>query len=275
MLKAVRDGRLPARGHDRQPVLVRRAADVWHRRTSPAGWPPPGPRSYDYRVEWAPGFEPPLYPATDHWTVASSRSGLTAPVSGTLATLDLAVDRGHPARRRDRRAGRPDRPEPAGRGAVLGARPRRRDRPRWDGRRPDAARCRSRSSSTTTPTWSVGMPIKIPGVSTSSPRFVDLLGDGHHELLLATSDGEIHAYRSDMTELPGFPLLADVSPWWPSGSPTAVGRSHPDASRRVRRRRAGGGRSVPRRPPRDRRHRPRRQGLRVVGHRPAAGRPCP
>ena len=83
-----------------------------------------------------------------------------------------------------------------------------------------------------------GSPMAIAGVSSSSPRFVDLLGDGHQELLMATSDGEIHAYRPDMTELPGFPVEADPSPWWPSDSPTAEGRRDPRPPRRIRGRRA-------------------------------------
>ena len=79
----------PARGDDRQPVVVRRAADLGTA-TVTGRVAAPRARSYDYRVEWAPGLEPPLYPATDHWTVAATHTGLTAPLSGTLATLDLA-----------------------------------------------------------------------------------------------------------------------------------------------------------------------------------------
>ena len=62
--------------------------------------------------------------------------------------------------------------------------------------------------------------MKIPGVSTSSPRFVDLLGDGHTELLLATERrrdprlplGHDRAARASRSH-------ADVSPWWPAARP--------------------------------------------------------
>ena len=89
MLKALRDGRLPPEAMIDSPswfdvLPTSGTANVTGRVAAPRA------RSYDYRVEWAPGLEPPLYPATDHWTVASSHSGLTAPVSGTLASLDLA-----------------------------------------------------------------------------------------------------------------------------------------------------------------------------------------
>ena len=116
-----------------------------------------------------------------------------------------------------------------------------------------------------------GMPVKVPGASTSSPRFVDLLGDGHHGAAAG------HRRRRD----PRLPLGHDRAARLPAagrrvalvadGLAHGDGRSHPHPSRRLRCGRAGGGRPVPRRPPRDRGHRPRRQGLRVVRHRSAPG----
>ncbi len=41
----------------------------------------------------------------------------------------------------------------------------------------------------------------------ASPRFADLDGDGRDELVLPTSDGKIHAFRGDGTELPGWPAM--------------------------------------------------------------------
>ncbi len=219
MLKAVRDGRIPPEAMIDAPAWfdvlgTTGTAAVTGRVAAPRA------TSYDYQVQWAPGFEPPLYPATDHWTTAVTRTGLTAPVSGTLATLDLAAIA----------ATLPD----GGNGTPVD--PSMQDRPdeeKFSVRVRVVVTAHGGAGDGLTgemhkqvfvhhdPDLMAGMPVKVAGASTSSPRFVDLLGDGHQELLLATADGEIHAYRSDMTELPGFPLLGDVSPWWPAGSPAA------------------------------------------------------
>ncbi len=220
MLKAVRDGRIPPEAMIDSPAWfdllgATGTAAVTGRVAAPRA------QSYDFQVQWAPGFEPPLYPATDHWTTVASRTGLTAPTSGTLATLDLASIA----------AALPD----DARGAPVD--PSMQDRPDEEkfsvrirvvvtahGGSGDglAGEMQKQVFVHDDPDLVSGMPVAVPGASTSSPRFVDLLGDGHQELLLATADGEIHAFRPDMTELPGFPLLADVSPWWPSTSPTAT-----------------------------------------------------
>lgn len=46
----------------------------------------------------------------------------------------------------------------------------------------------------------------------ASPRMTDLDGDGRDELLLATSDGWVHAFRGDGTELPGWPVHLNTYP---------------------------------------------------------------
>ncbi|MBI5495459.1 MAG: hypothetical protein HY904_10585 [Deltaproteobacteria bacterium] len=40
----------------------------------------------------------------------------------------------------------------------------------------------------------------------ASPRFSDVDGDGRDELVLAVSDGRVHAFRADGSELPGWPV---------------------------------------------------------------------
>ena len=64
-------------------------------------------RSYDYRVEWAPGLQPPAYPATDTWHVAAERTDVRSPRHGTLAHARPRPDRRGAARRWPRRTGRP------------------------------------------------------------------------------------------------------------------------------------------------------------------------
>ena len=55
-------------------------------------------------------------------------------------------------------------------------------------------------------------PIDLGTDGASSPVLVDLDGDNRNELVVATSDGVIHAYRPDGTELPGWPVHTDPLP---------------------------------------------------------------
>ncbi|MDX6699068.1 MAG: hypothetical protein QOE65_2465 [Solirubrobacteraceae bacterium] len=57
-----------------------------------------------------------------------------------------------------------------------------------------------------------GFPKKLPSDGAASPVLVDLDGDNRNELVLATSDGVVHAYRSDGSELPGWPAEVDGLP---------------------------------------------------------------
>ena len=69
-----------------------------------------------------------------------------------------------------------------------------------------------------------GFPIFIGSGGESSPKMADIDGDGHLDLLYATSGGELHVYSTTSTgvhELPGFPFKADfadgVNPTPPPG----------------------------------------------------------
>jgi hypothetical protein len=181
--------------------------------------------AYDYRVEWAPGLQPPLYPATDRWRVAARRSGLTAPLSGRLATLDLARiaaalpggGKGAPV---DPATGRPDEERFSVRLRVVvtahgGTGDGRLDK--WS-----TAEMQKQIFVHQDPDQVAPLPQRVPGAGTSSPSFVDVNGDGRNELLLATDDGAIHAFIGPgRAELPGFPLHGDYSRWWNPRSPAA------------------------------------------------------
>lgn len=219
MLKAVRDDVIPPEAMIDSPAWfgvlpITGTATVTGRVAAPRA------RSYDYRVEWAPGLQPPAYPATDTWTVAGSGTGLTSPLSGTLATLDLASiaaalpDGGHGAPVDTANQSRPDEERFAVRLRVVVT---------AHGGPTDGLQGEFQKQVFVhdDPDLVAGFPRSVPGASSSSPRFVDLLRDGRTELLLATSDGAIHAYLSDGSELPGFPVHADPAPWWPTGSATA------------------------------------------------------
>lgn len=176
--------------------------------------------SYDYRVDWAPGAQPPAHPQTDTWTVVEEQLGLTAAVSGQLADLDLAAvaaalpggGQGTPVDPTNQ--DRPDEERFAFRVRVVVT--------SHDARRGTLrGEMQKQLFAHDDPDLVNGFPRRIDGVGTAGPTFVDLDGDGQDELLLASDDGDIHAYRADMSELAGFPVATDTAPWWPSASPTA------------------------------------------------------
>ncbi len=51
-----------------------------------------------------------------------------------------------------------------------------------------------------------GFPLEMNSDGASSPLLVDLDGDNRNELIVATSDGFVHALRPDGAELPGWPV---------------------------------------------------------------------
>jgi hypothetical protein len=57
-----------------------------------------------------------------------------------------------------------------------------------------------------------GFPMQLPGDGEASPTLADLDGDNRNELIIANSDGVIHAFRRDGSELPGFPAYTDQLP---------------------------------------------------------------
>jgi hypothetical protein len=57
-----------------------------------------------------------------------------------------------------------------------------------------------------------GFPKSLQGDGASSPVLVDLDGDNKNELVVAGSDGIVHAYRRDGTELSGWPVHGDLLP---------------------------------------------------------------
>ena len=57
-----------------------------------------------------------------------------------------------------------------------------------------------------------GAPLFLDGSGEGSPVFADLNGDGQQELIMPTSNGLIHAFRPDGSELPGWPVHTDPQP---------------------------------------------------------------
>ena len=87
-VKAVRDGRIPPEADIASPrwfdvLPARGKVPVTGRVAAPHA------SSYDFRLEWATGLQPPLYPKADVWHEAAHRTGLHAPFEGKLGSLDL------------------------------------------------------------------------------------------------------------------------------------------------------------------------------------------
>jgi hypothetical protein len=57
-----------------------------------------------------------------------------------------------------------------------------------------------------------GWPKDLGADGASSPALADLDGDNRNELILGTSDGTVHAFRRDGSELPGWPVRGDPLP---------------------------------------------------------------
>src|SRR5438132_12666475 len=51
-----------------------------------------------------------------------------------------------------------------------------------------------------------GFPIDLQGDGAASPRFADLDNDGQDDLIVATANGEVHAYEAGGGEVPGWPV---------------------------------------------------------------------
>jgi hypothetical protein len=57
-----------------------------------------------------------------------------------------------------------------------------------------------------------GWPRELHTDGASSPLLIDLAGDNRNQLVLATSDGVVHAFNPDGSELPGWPVYTDPLP---------------------------------------------------------------
>jgi hypothetical protein len=74
-----------------------------------------------------------------------------------------------------------------------------------------------------------GFPKQLPGDVEASPVLADLDGDNRNELVVANSDGIVHAYRRDGGELDGWPFHTDELPDHPGSRAIrsgAVPRAH-------------------------------------------------
>lgn len=211
LLKAIRDARIPAEADLEAPAWF----DVLpaHGRVAVEGHVgAPRASSFDYRVEWATGYEPPAYPAVDSWHVIAEAHGRRRGQDGRLGTLDLAQvaaalpggGRGVPA---DATTGRSDEERFSVRVRIVVT-------PHGGPGEGVAGVGQKEVFVHDDPELLAGFPRRVPGAGASSPVFADLDGDGRLELVLATDDGTIHAWRPDGRELPGWPVHSVPAPTW-------------------------------------------------------------
>ncbi len=142
---------------------------------------------FDYTIEYAPGVEP----ADTAWVMVRRETNVTAAVTDRLADIDLRtlninnpgeVENRYTLTVRIRVTAHYDAPVGDVPGEVRRAFYIRRD-----------------------PTVLPGFPIDLGSGGESSPHLVDLNGDGAREIIFATADGDVHAFRADGTDLPGWP----------------------------------------------------------------------
>ena len=147
--------------------------------------------SYQYTVEWSPGWNP----GEDEWVTAVEAGYQYEAVEGVLATLDLGEVYRAVTDSIEARGGASDPNRYA-----FSVRVRvRDDRGNWGEDRkslfcfddPDAY---------------LGSPLDVGSDLSASPRLADLDAGGGDELIVATADGFIHAYDSDLEELAGWPV---------------------------------------------------------------------
>jgi FG-GAP repeat protein len=75
-----------------------------------------------------------------------------------------------------------------------------------------------------------GFPKLLPSDGESSPALADLDGDNRNELIVATSDGYVHAYGRDGGELSGWPVRSDPLPLHTGGHAFTSGEVDEQAS---------------------------------------------
>jgi hypothetical protein len=63
-----------------------------------------------------------------------------------------------------------------------------------------------------------GFPLPLGGDGASAAATADLDGDGREEIILGSSDGVVHAFRADRSELPGWPVQTDRLEIHPGGA---------------------------------------------------------
>ena len=228
IVKAVRDGRIPPEAEVSSPlwfdVLPAHGTVNVKGRVAAAR-----ATSYDYRLEWATGLQPPPYPAADAWHVAAQGTNLRQAREGVLGAIDLAQIA---AALPDGGAGAPV--DAAGKPAEEKFSVRLRVVVTAHGGAGDGLQGIGQKQVFVhdDPDLVAGFPRRVDGVSSAQPAFANLDGRPGDELIVATDAGIVHAYDARGKDIKGWPVRTPDAPWWPTNSKTARRRAHRRARRR-------------------------------------------
>jgi hypothetical protein len=206
-VRLVAAGRIPPEADLRaprwwQPLPTRGRVEVAGRVAAPRA------SAFSYEVQVAPGVQPPRWPLSERWTTFGKGEG-TAPIDGTLATLDMTavralIDGGPPVYTPVDDPTSRDLPERDAFRVRVVVRDNRADTP-------DAIE-QVQAFAIDDPDLLPGFPRFLGGDGASSPAFEDLDGDGVDELVLPTGDGLVHAFKAGGTEAAGWPARTSRYP---------------------------------------------------------------
>ncbi|HYN36602.1 MAG TPA: hypothetical protein VEV82_06450, partial [Actinomycetota bacterium] len=161
--------------------------------------------NFDYTVEWAPGVQPALTGDAD-WTQVANGNDQTSAIEGQLGTLNMAEVAEEVA------AYGPTVFDPA-------TDPTSQDMPEQTAFRVRVTVIDSLGSQavfqkqffvTDDPDLLPGFPKQIGSDGAGSPAFADINSDGVDELVLATANGEVHAYNASGQDIANWPVQTDA-----------------------------------------------------------------
>lgn len=218
IVRAARDGRIPPEAYIEDPQWFDVAST--HGGMVVSGYvAAERADSYDYRLEWAVGMQAPPWPGRDTWHLVRRVRNLHNAHNGTLGVINLSAVAAELAS--------------GGSGAPVDAATGRPDEERFSVRIRVVVTAHGGAGDRLVgehqkqvfvhddPDLWHGFPRDVAGAATSSPVFADLDGHRGAELILATDDGEVHAFRHDGNEITGFPVSTGRAAWWPARSRTA------------------------------------------------------
>ena len=161
----------------------------------------PRAHSYTYELQFAPGVQPPRWPLSDTWTTFGSGSGTTAKsfsVPLSLSQVRAAIDAAPPVYTPLDDPTSYSLPEKDAFRVRVIVKDDRAD----TGDAIEQHQFFASNDSTLLPGW----PKELPSDGAGSPALADIDGDGKPELIIATSDGWVHAFKPDGSEAPGWPV---------------------------------------------------------------------